>query len=351
MRIAEIAPPWFTVPPAGYGGIELIVALLADGLVERGHDVTLFATGGSTSKAEIVSPLPEPPDRARLGNSWDETYHATFAYLVALEGGFDVVHDHSGIVGPALAAVLHQRGGPPVVHTLHGPWTELAKRYYRLLGPHVWLVAVSGSQQRDFPEANYAGVVPNGIDLDAYPLREEKDDFVLFLGRCSPEKGPEVAVEVAKQAGVHLKMIVKRGERFEQEYWEQVVVPRLSGDEEIFDEVSHDVKVDLLGRARATLVSIQWPEPFGLVMTESMACGTPVVATCFGAAPELVVHGETGFLCSKFDDLVAAVRRVGELSPARCREHVAARFGDDAMTAGYESVFERATAAAFPLRP
>jgi glycosyltransferase involved in cell wall biosynthesis len=374
MRIAEIAPPWFTVPPAAYGGIELVVALLADGLVERGHDVTLFASGGSTSKAEIVSPLPGPPDPIRLGNTWDETYHATAAYLEILAGGYDLVHDHSGIVGPALGAVLGGSGFPPVVHTLHGPWTEPARRYYRLLGPRVQLVAISESQQRGFPEANYAGVVPNGIDLDAYPVREHKDDFVLFLGRSNPDKGPDVAVEVAKRAGVHLKMIVKRGERFEQEYWEQVVAPRLSGDEEILESVPHDVKVDLLGRARATLVSIQWPEPFGLVMVESMACGTPVVATGFGAAPEIVVDGETGYVCSTVDELVAAVGRAGELSPARCREHVATRFGAEAMTTGYERLFARVFAgrylrgdrvdpgpegpgvspegpAAFPLRP
>lgn len=342
MRIAQIAPPWFTVPPATYGGIELVVALLSDGLVERGHDVTLFASGGSTTKAKIVSPLPEPPEPARLGNTWDETFHATSAYLTALEGGFHVVHDHSGIVGPALAAALAADGGrPPFVHTLHGPWTELAKRYYRLLGERVHLVAVSESQRFGFPEAHYAGVVPNAIDLDAYPLREDKDDFVLFLGRSNPEKGPEVAVEVAKRAGVHLKMIVKRGERFEQEYWEQVVVPRLSGDEEVLEGVSHEVKADLLGRARATLFSIQWPEPFGLVMLESMACGTPVVATCLGSAPEVVVDGVTGFLGETVDDLVDALGRLGQLSPARCREHVAGRFGAEAMVTGYEAVFKR----------
>jgi glycosyltransferase involved in cell wall biosynthesis len=351
MRIAEIAPPWFTVPPAGYGGIELVVALLADGLAGRGHDVTLFASGGSTSRAKLVSPLPEPPEPARLGNTWDETYHASAAYLEVLaDGEFDIVHDHSGIVGPALAAMLD--GRPPVVHTLHGPWTELAKRYYRLLHGRLHLVAVSESQRADFPEASYAGVVPNGIDLDAYPLREQKEDFVLFLGRSNPEKGPEVAVEVAKRAGVHLKMIVKRNERFEQDYWEQIVVPRLSGDEELLENVSHAEKVDLLGRARATLFSIQWPEPFGLVMIESMACGTPVVATSLGSAPEVVVDGVTGFLGESIDDMVAALGRTQELSPFRCREHVVERFGAEAMVGGYEAVFERVADSgrrAFPL--
>jgi glycosyltransferase involved in cell wall biosynthesis len=351
MRIAEIAPPWFTVPPAAYGGIELVVALLADGLTAAGHDVTLFASGGSGTKARLVSPMPEAPEPARLGNAWDETYHATAAYLEVLaEGGFDVIHDHSGIVGPALGALLD--GRPPVVHTLHGPWTELAKRYYRLLDRRIHLVAISESQRAGFPEACYAGVVPNGIDLDAYPVREQKEDFVLFLGRSNPEKGPEVAVEVAKRAGVHLKMIVKRNERFEQDYWEQIVVPRLTGEEELLENVSHAEKADLLGRARATLFSIQWPEPFGLVMIESMACGTPVVATSLGSAPEVVVDGVTGFLGESIDDLVAALGRTHELSPLRCREHVVERFGAEAMVGGYEAVFERVADSgrrAFPL--
>jgi glycosyltransferase involved in cell wall biosynthesis len=350
MRIAEIAPPWFTVPPAAYGGIELVVALLADGLTEAGHDVTLFASGGSVTRAKLVCPLGEPPEPARLGNTWDEAYHSAAAYLEVLAGGdFDVVHDHSGIVGPALGAMLD--GRPPVVHTLHGPWTELAKRYYRLLDGRVHLVAISESQRAGFPEAAYAGVVANGIDLDAYPLQERKEDFVLFLGRSNPEKGPEVAVEVAKRAGVHLKMVVKRSERFEQDYWEQVVVPRLSGDEEILENVCHAEKVDLLGRARATLFSIQWPEPFGLVMIESMACGTPVVATSLGSAPEVVVDGVTGFLAESVEEMVEALGRTGQLSPLRCREHVVERFGAEAMVGGYEAVFERVTEAgrAFPL--
>src|SRR5262245_41144158 len=144
MRIAQIAPPWFAVPPTGYGGIELVVSLLADGLAARGHDVTLFASGGSQTKATLVSPLVDPPDPALLGNSWFDTFHAVSSYL-EIDDDFDVVHDHSGVIGPAMGAL--RSGTPPVVHTLHGPWTEPARRMYSLLDERVHLVAISRAQQ------------------------------------------------------------------------------------------------------------------------------------------------------------------------------------------------------------
>lgn len=336
MRIAQIAPVWFAVPPPGYGGVEIVVSLLAEGLVDRGHDVTLFASGGSTTKARLISPMDQPPDPATLGNAWDEAFHGLAAYLQADE--FDIIHDHSGIIGPALGAI---RGTNPIVHTLHGPWHERSRRYYSLLHDRIHLVAISQAQRNDHPDIRYAGVVPNGIDLATYPLREDKEDFLLFLGRSNPEKGPEVAVEVAKRAGMHLKMIVKRSEPFEIEYWDRVVVPHLTGDEEILTDVSHAVKTDLLGRARATLFSIQWSEPFGLVMIESMACGTPVIATSLGSAPEVVVDGLTGFLCDGPEMMIEAVGRIDEINPSACREHVATRFSDTVMVEGYERIFEQ----------
>jgi glycosyltransferase involved in cell wall biosynthesis len=319
LRIAEIAPPWVSVPPPSYGGIELVVSLIADGLVDRGHEVTLFASGGSRTKGTLVSPLDETPKLADMGLSvTDDTIHTLSAYLHA--GEFDVIH---------------------VVRTLHGPWSEEARRFHHALAGRVHLVAISKSQASLNTDLSYAGVVYNGLDLDVYPYREDKDDYVLFLGRCNPEKGPEVAVEVAKRAGKHLKMVVKRAEPAEIKYWERMVEPRLTGDEDISFDVTHDEKVDLLSRAQGTLCTIQWAEPFGLVMTESMACGTPVIVPPMGAAPELVVDGETGFLRSDLDDMVDCVARLGEISPAACRARVADNFTADVMVSGYEKVFER----------
>jgi glycosyltransferase involved in cell wall biosynthesis len=340
MKIAEIAPPWFTVPPTGYGGIELVVALLADGLTELGHDVTLFASGGSQTKATLVSPLADQPDPALLGNSWFDAYHGLSSYL-AIGDDFDVVHDHSGIAGPAMGALL--RGSPPVVHTLHGPWTELTRRFYALLQQHVHLVAISESQRAENPEVSYAGMVHNGVDLDAYPFREEKDDFLIYIGRANPDKGPAIAIEVARRAGLPLAMVIKKNEPFERTYWDEIVAPLLNEEVEVFEAISGEQKVDLLSRARAMVFPIQWAEPFGLVMVEAMACGTPVVACPAGAAVELVENGVTGYLRDSIDDLVDAVARIDECSPSECRRRVEDSFSSQAMVQGYEQVFRTVT--------
>ncbi|HEX9695719.1 MAG TPA: glycosyltransferase family 4 protein [Actinomycetota bacterium] len=336
MRIAQICPPWFSVPPTGYGGIEWVVALLADGLAERGHDVTLFASGGSTTKATLVSEFETPPGGAMLGQMWFEAVQAVSAYKH--KDSFDVVHDHCGIIGPSIGANID---GPPIVHTLHGPFTEQAKRYYRLTSPPLHLVAISEAQRAFCPDLNYAGTVHNGIDLAQYPMRVDKEDYLFFLGRINREKGPEIAVEIAARAGMKLKMAVKMSEPFEQEYWREVIEPRLTGNEEILGEVSVEEKAALLAGARATLFPIQWPEPFGLVMTESMACGTPVLAFPNGAAPEVIVDGVTGYLPETIDEMVACIERLDRIDPAACRAHVEKNFGAATMVAGYEQIFER----------
>jgi glycosyltransferase involved in cell wall biosynthesis len=340
MRIGMLAPVWYTIPPAGYGGVELVVALLADGLVDRGHDVTLFASGGSTTKATLSSSFTSPPDPALLGNVWFEAAHALSAYLD--RDRFDIVHDHSGIVGPAMGSL--PGGSSPVVHTLHGPWTEPTRHFYSLVHEHVSLVAISETQRADNPGLHYAATVHNGINLDAYPFLEHKDEFLIYIGRANPDKGPAVAIEVARRAGLELVMIVKKNQPFELAYWDEIVAPLLHPGVEVLEDVSHQEKADLLSRARAMLFPIQWAEPFGLVMVEAMACGTPVVACPAGAAVEIVADGETGFLRDSHDDLAAAVHRVAELSPDACRNRAAARFSAATMVDGYERVYERAIA-------
>ena len=337
VRIGVVAPVWFPVPPLGYGGIELVVALLADGLVDAGHDVTLFASGGSRTKAELVSPFPEPPDPRLLGSAWYDAAHAFSSYLHA--GEFQVIHDHAGIVGPVLGAML--AGRPPVLHTLHGPWTGESRMLYRMLADHLHLVAISEAQRADNPEVRYAGVVHNGIDLDAYPFRAVKDDYLVYIGRANTDKGPTEAIEVARRAGMPLRMILKRAEPPEQAYFEQEIAPLLGDDVELLENVPHDVKVDLLGGARAMVFPIRWPEPFGLVMVEAMACGTPVVTTNWGAAPELVDDGVTGFRRDSIEDLVSAVSRCAELDPAACRSRVERHFSAGAMVRGYTDLFAR----------
>jgi glycosyltransferase involved in cell wall biosynthesis len=339
VRIAVVAPVWFPVPPSGYGGIELVVALLADGLVEAGHEVTMFASGGSRTKAELITPMVEPPDPRELGNAWFDAYHAVASYLQV--GGFDVVHDHAGVVGPVCGALLG--GHPPVVHTLHGPWTDPSRLLYGVLHRHVHLVAVSEAQVRANPDVSYLGVVPNGIDLDAYDFRADKDDFLVYIGRANPDKGPAEAITIARRAGLPITMILKRSEPPEEAYFRAEVEPLLGSDVELLENVSHEAKVDVLARARAMVFPIRWPEPFGLVMVEAMACGTPVVTTNWGAAPEIVDDGVTGFRRDGTDDLVAALAAVGDIDPAACRARVEERFSGRAMVRGYEARYEEAT--------
>jgi glycosyltransferase involved in cell wall biosynthesis len=352
MRIAQIAPPWFPVPPPGYGGVELVVAQLADHLVERGHDVTLFANPDSRTAAQLVTSVLDAPDPALLGNEWLDAHHAIAAYQQIRDSCFDVVHDHSGVVGPALGALLD--GSPPVVHTLHGPWDEMTRLFYSAVASQLHLVAISETQRRANPHVRYAGVVHNGIALDRYPFREEKDDFLVYIGRANPDKGPTLAIEVARRVGLPLAMIVKKSEPFERSYWDEIVAPQLHDEVEVFENVSHERKVDLLGRARAMVFPIQWPEPFGLVMVEAMACGTPVVACGVGAAVELVEDGVTGYLRNSVADLVQAVGHVEDCAPAACRARVAEHFSAEVMVRRYEAIFECVAAAhsvlGFPLR-
>jgi glycosyltransferase involved in cell wall biosynthesis len=336
VRIAEIAPPWISIPPRGYGGIELIVDLLARSLAERGHDVTLFAPEGSVSAATVVSPL-EPAGVHRIGNAFFETHHVLTAYL--RRGDFDLIHDHT-LVGSALATLVGDE--QPIVHTLHGPWTEAMREYYALVHERVHLVAISETQRSANDAVRYAATIPNGIDVAAHPLGEgPREDFLVFIGRANDEKAPERAVELAHRAGRPLKLIVKRSEPAEIEYWRRMVEPLLGPDDEVLPELGHDEKVDLLGRGRAFVFPICWEEPFGLVLAEAMACGMPVVAAPRGAVRDLVVHGKTGFLSEDLDELAAAIDRIDEISPHACRRRVEDHFSLEAMAAGYERLFRR----------
>ncbi|HJW63450.1 MAG TPA: glycosyltransferase, partial [Actinomycetes bacterium] len=241
MRIALIAPPWYTIPPSGYGGIEWVVALLADGLTDRGHEVTLFAAPGSDTRARLVSPLHEEPPSEAIGDPWYEASHIVSVYEHGDE--FDILHDHTGPVGVSVGAL----SDCPTIHTLHGPFTEQTLMLYRRVARQHWFVAISESQRSMAPpDLRWAGVVYNGILMERYPLRENKDDFLFFLGRADEEKAPHLAIEAARRAGRRLVMCVTTKNERERSYWAANVEPILGDDVEVHGECPNDQKTDLL---------------------------------------------------------------------------------------------------------
>ncbi len=340
VRILQVAPPWLSVPPAAYGGIEWVVSGLADGLTEAGHDVTLVASGGSRTQARLETVFDEPPFE-QLGDARIETIQALSAYLRRAD--YDVIHDHTAAVGPALAALTD---GPPVVHTLHLPWLDEQIRLARLIAWHVRLVAISHDQAARAPDdIPINAVVHNGIPAERYPFSAEKDDYLLFVGRANREKGPEQAIEIAGRLQRPLIMAMKVNERYEREYWEEVLQPLIAAAPaaiELVPNPGHEVKAGLMARAAVVVLPIQWSEPFGMVMPEANACGTPVVAFDRGAAREVIADGRTGFVVppGDLDAFCAAVDRVGELLPRDCRNHVVERFSVARMVADYEQVYE-----------
>jgi len=335
MRIALLSPVWFPVPPTGYGGIEWVVSILADSLADAGHDVTLFASGDSRTKAKLVSVYPVAPS-ARIGTSLTELHHALACYERADE--FDVINDHSGLPAAALGGAVETA----VVHTVHGPLDGEAGPVYEQVArvaPHVGLISLSLNQRKPLPGLPWVANCPNAIDLDAYPLEPERGDYLLFLGRLSFDKGAHRAIEVAKAAGLPLKLAGKMREPLEKEYFETHVRPNLGWGIEYLGEISHEEKVSLLQHARATLFPISWEEPFGLVMIESMACGTPVIATRWGAVAEVIEHGRDGLIVDDHLEMVDAIAEADRLDPLECRRAAEERFSSERMVRDYEEAY------------
>lgn len=340
MRIGLIAPPWFPIPPAGYGGTERVVAALATELGRRGHEVTTFAAPDSDLPVRVVSPLGITPPPEALGDVALDVAHALGAYRDL--DGFDVVHDHSGFVGPALAAMTP--GLPPVVHTLHGPWTDTTRELYGRLADRVHLVAISGAQARGNPSIPYAGVVHNGLTAADFPYRDRKERRLVWVGRANPDKGLPEAIDAARRLGLPISVLVKVNEPVERAYWDEVVRGMLDDDVEVIVNAGHDVKVDRVGRALALTFPLQWEEPFGLVMIEALACGTPVVAFDRGSVREIVADGETGFVVDPAAGpagFAEALEHAADLDPAACRHRFEEHFTTERMVDGYERIYRR----------
>ena len=351
MKIAILAPVSLPVPPQGYGGTELVVHQLAEGLLTAGHDVTVFTTGDSQTRARCRWLFPRA--LTPLGFDTKETTlpferaHAAWAFAQA--GEYELIHDHTKSEGVLLAPFVQT----PVLTTVHNDFTPERKRLY-LSHPQHAFVAISQAHARRCPELPFLGVVYNGMDLKAPIFRARKQDYLLFLGRLCEEKGAHTAIALAQESGLPL-VLAGKIDPMDADFVEAHVMPHVDGvNIRYVGEVTGRPKWELLADARCLIFPIQWPEPFGLVMIEAMACGTPGGATRCGSVPEVVAHGVTGWIADDVAGLLEGIRRAPEIDPVDCRRRVEERFGTEAMVEGYLTLYERLlkrAAAPTPIRP
>lgn len=337
MRIGLIAPPWVAVPPITYGGTEAVIDNLARGLVRLGHQVRLFTVSESTC------PVPTDHLFARaarpIGQTVPEAAHILAAYESLAD--VDIIHDHT-ILGPLVGARAGRKT-PPVVTTNHGPFTATTRPIFARIATSAAVVAISADQARRAGDVPIATVIHNGIDLDAYRpgAGAALGPHLVFVGRMSADKGVHRAVRIAHAAGRPLRIIAKMREPEEKRYYETVVRPLMSAEDEAPEELPFGDRVAVVQSAAALVDPISWPEPFGLVMAESLAMGTPVIAYPNGAAPEIVTHGRTGFLCPTEFSAAHAVARLDYIDRKACREDAENRFSLDLMARKYVALYER----------
>lgn len=338
-----IVSPWYPVPPVGYGGIEVMAYNLARELQIRGHQVCVIGQQGSKGPFETVAVAPESWT-SQLGTLDQQSRECLFlyrAYHLVQRRAFDVVHDHSGLPGILVGATSGL--ATPVVATLHGSLSEAEGEFLAAVDGDIHLVAISRSQQEQVAGVKWRRVVHNAVDPSEYrPVApEEKEDYLVQLARISPSKGQHLAIEFARRVGVRL-VLAGKIDPDSGAYFEDEVKPHLGDDVTWVENVVGVEKARLLAHAKAMIFPIQWEEPFGLAMVESMVSGTPVIAMARGAASEVVEPGITGWLAEDLDGLVEAYGRIGEIDLQRCVKRASERFGPAQMADGYQSVYERA---------
>lgn len=337
MRIAQIAPLWERVPPFRYGGIELIVSLLTDELVRRGHEVTLFASGDSITKADLKSVHNQA---LRLDKTIKEhgLYEQMMLWgLYQQADQFDIIHSHVGCAALPYSTFVKT----PTVHTTHGIFTPDNEKIFRQFSGQPY-TSISEAQREPRLGLNYIHTVYNGIDPEVYPFQETptQPPYLAFVGRLSPEKGPEGAIKIASATGLPLK-IAGKIDVVDQEYYNETLKPLIDGEQiQYLGEVSHEEKVQILRNATVTLFPITWREPFGLVMIESMATGTPVIGMALGSVPEVIAHNKTGFVCHTLEEMIEAIPEAMKLDRQTCRDYVLSRFSVATMVNEYEQVYQ-----------
>ena len=348
MRIGLLAPPVVSLPPPTYAGTERIVTTLALGLHARGHQVTVFTTGDSDLPCEIVPVVPRALWREGLNGDLGVYFQMAVARAWEEADRFDVIHSHVETQGFQLAA----HGPVPVVTTLHGRLDAAGATQYIDAMPSIPLVAISESQRRWNPDANWLATIHHGIDFTTTPTGTRPGDYLLFVGRITREKGVDHAIELARRTGRRLVIAAKAHEREEEELFASVVRPAI--DEGVVDwrgEVDTATRDQLMVRALATVMLGAWPEPFGLVAIESMATGTPVIARRAGGLTETIDHGVTGFLVDDVDEAAHAVTRVAALDRSVIATKTRERFSADRMVDAYEAIYRRLITPATVDRP
>lgn len=347
MKIAQVAPLWENIPPPLYGGTERIVYNLTEGLVKRGHEVTLFACGTSKTSARLAAVYPRPLFRDHI--AWTNLMYPLLNITEAFDraGEFDVIHVHLNKSSDYLALPLAVPIKHKVVFTLHFPYPASQDRADRraVLQKYKDLqyLSISNSQRRSGENLNWIATVYNGIDLAPFHLNTSPKDYLLWLGKFNPDKGTKEAIQTAKKAGrpILIAGAIDKLEGADFDYWEKEVKPLIDNTQVKFvGEVDDVAKNDLYGHAYAFLNPIKWNEPFGLVMVEAGACGTPVISFANGAAPELIKDAATGFLVDNVDQMVGAIGKIGQIDRTACRSHVEANFTSEIMVTNYEKVYK-----------
>jgi glycosyltransferase involved in cell wall biosynthesis len=339
MKIAQVSPLIESVPPRGYGGIERVVHYLTEELVARGHEVTLFASGDSKTSADLVSVTNR--SLRHDGNHQEPLYWhmIQMAEIVRLADKFDIVHFHIDTLHYALwrnittpqVTTLHHRTDNEELKTLYREYDDMS------------IISISDSQRKPIPHAKWAGTVYNGVPRENYTFCGSHGEYFAFLGRLAPEKGPEVAIEIAKRSNTPLKIAAKI-DRVDQKYFTEIIEPLLDHPLiEFIGEVNEKEKDEFLGNAKALLFPINWPEPFGLVMTESMACGTPVIAFRRGSVEEIIVDGKTGFIVDNVEQALEATMALETIDRKNCRTHFEEKFSVSVMTDGYLEIYRNLT--------
>jgi glycosyltransferase involved in cell wall biosynthesis len=335
MKIAQVSPLFESVPPKLYGGTERVVSYLTDQLVDMGHDVTLFASGDSKTKAKLVSITPKA---LRLGNCVEPFAHHILQLQCVIEMAdrFDIIHFHTDYFHFPISKAL----GYVHLTTLHGRLNifDLQALYKKF--SDVPVVSISYSQRKPMPFANWIGTIYHGLPENLYSLKKGEGGYAAFLGRISPEKRVDRAIEITRQAGIPLKIAAKI-DKIDQDYFDGEIKPLLTQPHvEFIGEIGENQKGDFLGNAKVTLFPIDWPEPFGMVMIESLANGTPVIAYSKGSVPEILDHGKTGFIVNSIEEAVAAINHIDRLSRPECRRIFMERFSANRMASDYCAFYQ-----------